>query len=346
MKKVIAILLLLLCIAVPVRATEITAPEAPDHVQELLPEDRNSFGEGLWYVVRTAIVKLRPDVAESCMTCLGLMAAVLLLSLLRAYDGASKAVVELCGVVAIAVLLLKPTNSLIALGASTVRQISEYGKLLIPVMTAAMAAQGGAVTSAGLYTVTAFVNTLLSSAVSKLLVPMVYIYLVLSVINGAAGDDLMKKLRDFVKWAMTWGLKITLYIFTGYISITGVISGTADQTALKATKLTISGMVPVIGGILSDASETILISAGVVKNAAGIYGMLAILAIAIGPFLRIGLQYLLLKLTAAVCGVFSDKKLTGIIEDFSGAMGLLLAMTGTLCLMLLISVVCFLKGVG
>ncbi len=345
MKKIIWILVLLVCFCVPVSASEIEAPAVPDHAEDLMP-DESSFGDGVLHIVRTALAALRPDISEVCIVCLSVLGAVLLLSVLRTYEGASKAVVELCGVVVIGGLLLRPTNSLVALSTETIWNLSEYGKLLLPVMTAAMAAQGGAVTSAALYTATAFFSSVLSSAVAKLLVPMVYIYLVLSVVNSAAGDELMKKLKDFVKWLMTWGLKIVLYIFTGYISITGVISGATDQAALKATKLTISGMVPVIGGILSDASETVLVGAGVVKNAAGVYGMFAVLALVIGPFLKIGAHYLLLKLTGAISGLFADKKVTGIIEDFTGAMGLLLAMTGSLCLMLLISVVCFMKGVG
>lgn len=346
MKKLIIIIGLLLFVAVPVSAQEITAPEAPDSVAGLLPEDRDSFGEGLWYVFKSALQTLQPKIAQSCGICLSLIGAALLMSLLQSYEGKSKAVVELAGVITVSCLLLQPANSLIALGVSTVREISEYGKLLLPVMTAALAAQGGAVTSASLYTATAAFNAVLSAAVSGLLVPSVYIYLVIAVVNAAVGDALMKKMRDFVKWLISWGLKTVLYVFTGYISITGVVSGTVDQAAVKAAKMTISGMVPVVGGILSDASETILVSAGMVKNAAGIYGMLAVMAIAIGPFLQIGLQYLLLKLTGAVCGMFTHKNLSGLIEDFSGAMGLLLAMTGTVCLILLISLVCFLKGMG
>jgi stage III sporulation protein AE len=160
------------------------------------------------------------------------------------------------------------------------------------------------------------------------------------------GSDPLGKIRDFIKWIMTWGLKIILYFFTGYIGITGVVSGSADAAAIKAAKLTISGMVPVVGGILSDASEAVLVGAGVVKNGAGIYGMMAVLAIVIGPFLRIGIQYLLLKATAAVCGLFGTKSITALVQDFTTAMGLLLAMTGSSCLLLLISAVCFMKGVG
>ncbi|MBE6974610.1 MAG: hypothetical protein E7436_03870 [Ruminococcaceae bacterium] len=107
-----------------------------------------------------------------------------------------------------------------------------------------------------------------------------------------------------------------------------------------------SGAVPVVGGILSDASEAVLVGAGVMKNAVGIYGTVALIALWIAPFLRIGIQYLLLKLTAALCAVVDSKAINDLVTSFSGAMGLLLAMTGSVCVLLLISMVCFMKGVS
>ena len=137
-----------------------------------------------------------------------------------------------------------------------------------------------------------------------------------------------------------------LYIFTGYISITGVISGAVDASALKAAKLTISGAVPVVGSILSDATETILVSAGLMKSAAGVYGIFAFLAVCISPFLKIGAQYILLKVTCAVCNTFDCKSAVTLVESFSSGMGFVLAMTGTVCILLLVSVVCFMKGMN
>jgi stage III sporulation protein AE len=227
-----------------------------------------------------------------------------------------------------------------------VSELSDYGKLLLPVMTAAMAAQGGVSTSAALYMGTAIFDAVLGQFISKLLVPLLYIFLCLTMAHSAMADGQLKKMRDFVKWLMVWGLKTVLYVFTGYMSITGVISGSTDAAAVKAAKLTISGMVPVVGGILSDASESVLVGAGVMKTAVGMYGALALLAICAEPFLRIGIQYLVLKITGAVCELFGSKQLTALIQDFSGAMGILLAMTGSMCLLLLISTVCFMKGVG
>ena len=128
------------------------------------------------------------------------------------------------------------------------------------------------------------------------------------------------------------------------MGVTGAISGSVDSAALMATKLTISGAVPVVGGILADASESILVSAGILKNAAGLYGFFAIVAICLGPFLKIGLQYWLLKLTTSICGIFAHKKAVSLLGEMSSTMGLVLAMTGSICLLLLISVVCFIRS--
>lgn len=341
-------LLLMLVVSLtvqPVSAAEMTAPAVPKSGEDLMPR-AESFGEGLWQLVKAAIGLLRPDLKEAAGVCLGVMTAALLVSMGQALPGMTKEVSDLVGTVAIGVLLLQSTHSLIHLGTETIRELTQYGKLLLPVMTAAMAAQGGFGSSGALYAGTALFSSLLNALLSSLLIPMVYIFLALSAANAAVGEDTLKKLRDFVKWLMTWCLRIILYVFTGYMGITGVVSGTTDAAALKAAKLTISGVVPVVGGILSDASEAVLVSAGVVKNSAGIYGILAILSVCMAPFLRIGVHYLLLKATAAITGVLGTKRMAELAGDFSTAMGLILAMTGSVCLLLLISTVCFLKGVA
>lgn len=346
MKKIFLCFLLLLLLSIPVCAAEIEAPKPPKQAENLLPEENASFQEGLRYVFTVALRNFAPDFRDSIHVCASVLAAVMVLSFIKSYEGKSKAVVELAGVVSICCLLLGPTNTLIRLGAETVATISEYGKVLIPVMTTALAAQGGSGTAGALCTATVFFDAVLTGAISELLVPGIYIFLAVAIMNAVVNDEAMKKMKDFIKWALSWGLKLVLYAFTGYVSITGVISGTADQTALKAAKVTLGGMVPVVGSILSDASETILVGAAVVKHSVGVYGLITLLALVIGPFLKIGAQYILMKLTAAVCGVFLNKQITSLLDNFTSAMGLLLAMTGSVCLLLMISVMCFLRGMG
>ncbi len=346
MKQLLMLLILVMVLTVPVSAMEFTAPSAPSDVQELMPAKTESFAHGLWTVIKSAIEKFAPNLTAAAGSCLGLTATILLASILNAMPGSSKKVIRFVTTLALSTILLGQANAMINLCAKTVREISDYGKLLLPVMTASLAAQGGTTGATALYAGTALFDTVLSSIISKLLVPMVYVFLALAAANSATGEDLLKKLRDFIKWLMTWSLKTILYIFTGYMGITGVITGTADAAAVKAAKLTISGVVPVVGGILSDASEAVVLGAGVMKNAVGVYGLLAVAAIWITPFLQIGAQFLLLKLTAVLCGVFGVKEASDLIEDFSSAMGLLLGMTGTVSFLLLISTICFMKGMG
>ena len=346
MRRLLILLLFMFVLAVPVSAMEFTAPEAPDEVQDLIPAQQESFAGDLWKIVRSALSRFQPKIVDACGVSLSLIAVVLLISLLHQFSKGNSRLLQMLAALAIGSLLLQNADQMIRTAADTVRQISEYEKLLLPVMTGAMAAQGGLTTSTALYAGTAVLDAVLSAAIAGLLVPMTYIFLLLAVGNSATGEDMLAKLRDFVKWLMSWILKIILYIFTGYLGITGVVSGTADAAALKATKLTISGMVPVVGSILSDASEAVILGAGVMKSAVGVYGLLTMIAIWITPFLQIGIQYLILKATASICAVFGVKSASALIRDFSAAMGLLLAMTGTVCMLMLISTVCFMKGVS
>ena len=346
MRKWIIALVLVVCTVTSVAGMEFTAPEVPESAEQYMPEDQETFAQGLLYILKAAVTKLKPELRDVSRMCLSVIVLTLLLGIFSGFAQGSKTILRLVSSVAIGAVLLNPVNSMISLGANTVTELSEYGKLLLPVMTAAAAAQGGVTSSAALYTGTVFFTSILSFAITKLIIPGVYIFLCLCIANSAFSQEILKKSRDFVKWAITWGLKWVLYIFCGYMSITGVVSGTVDASTLKVTKLTISGMVPVVGKVLSDASETILVSAGLMKNAAGVYGIFAILALCVQPFVEIGALYLLLKFTSAVCGVFAEKSSCDLIRNFSTGMGFVLAMTGTVCLLLLISVVCFMRGMS
>lgn len=346
MRKYIFFLIFLVILIHPVFATTFTAPSAPESAQQYMPPEQENFADGLWYVIKSAVNAFQPQLTEASGVCLSLVAIVLLVSVLNSFSESHADVLRLVTAVVIGLLLLESADSLIGLGTKTVTQLSDYIKLIIPVMTASLAAQGGVSASAALYTGTIFFTTFLTVFISKVIVPAVYIYLCLCVANCALTQDTLKKTRDFVKWLITWSLKWVLYIFTGYISITGVISGTVDASALKAAKIGISGAVPVVGNIFADATETILVSIGVMKNAAGVYGIFAVLAIGAGPFVQIGAHYLLLKFTGAVCNLFGHKPSAELIQDFSSGMGFVMAMTGTVSLLLLVSLVCYMKGMG
>lgn len=346
MRKILLAVILMTFFVMPARALEMTAPTVPEEFQGLMPAQTESFGQGLWKLIRNAAADLQPEIAGATRYCGTILCVCVLVSLLNSFPGGAGQLTEFAGCAVVGTLLLGQTKSMIHLAARTVAELSQYGKMLLPVMAAAQAAQGGISGSAALYAGTAAFDAVLSSVISNVMVPLVYVFLALGVAGCALGEDMLKKLQDLIKWLVTWCLKNALYIFTGYMSITGVVTGATDAAKLKAAKLTISGMVPVVGGILSDASEAVLVAAGMTKNAAGIYGLLAVATIWISPFFGIGIQYLLLKMTAAACSIFQVKRVSALVQDFSTGMGLLLGMIGAVCILVLVSTVCLMKEVG
>ena len=242
--RIFLVILLVVGLAIPVYATDMTAPPVSGEAEALMPEGMPGFGEGLWYIVKSAVKVLRPDLAESARLCLSVVGIAMLVSILNSFSGKTTDLVNMVGVLAVATLLLGTANTLIHIAAETVQEISSYGKLLLPVMTAALAAQGGTASSATLYTGTAFFDSVLGTMISALLIPMVYLFIALVIGYCAIGENFLKQLRDFLKWLVSWSMKTVLYVFTGYISITGLITGGTDKTALKEWYLWLAALCP------------------------------------------------------------------------------------------------------
>lgn len=346
MKKALLVVALSLAMAIPVNASELVAPEVQKSGQLLMPQNTDSFGDGLLELLRNSLKLLRPDFQEATASCGTIILSAMLFSVLPMISQRIHSMTAVAGAVSIAAVMFHQTNSLILLAADTVSDILDYGKLLCQVMTAALAAQGGVTESSALYIGTTVFIAVLNSLISSLMIPLIFGYLVFSVAYGAFGENFLKKAADLVKSLMIWILKTLLVVFSTYMSITGAVNGSTDLAALKTAKVVISSAVPVVGGILSDSSEAVLLSMGVIKNAAGIYGMLAVLSIFMKPFVKIGIHYLLLKSSAVICSVFDDKQISSLTDSFSSAMSLLLAVIAVGCVLVLISTVCFLKGAG
>ena len=148
----------------------------------------------------------------------------------------------------------------------------------------------------------------------------------------------LASVRRLVGWCITVLLKGVMYVFTAYLSLTGLLSGSSDDAAINAAKSTLSAAIPVVGGIASDASEAVL-----QRATAGTFGILAVLALVLVPFFRITICYLTMKLTAAIAGFAAGKEHAALIDAQSSAMGYVLGMTGSAALMLLFSTCCFMK---
>lgn len=355
MRKCILLLLLLFLLSGTVYATQsidietdALTQELDDETAELLPEFSKESSPDLWQSLQNiffgAFEKASDSFHEVLRLCAVLIAVLTLCSV--AHMGlASVTAVNVVGALAITVTILSSFQSMLAMSKETMEEMADYSAFLLPILASTTMVSGGVTSSTILYSGTILFSNLLMQLISNILIPGVYFYIALATAEAAIRNDALSELREFVGWLISKCLRIVMYVFIAYMSITGVVSGTSDAAALKATKAAISGMVPVVGNIVSDASQSLLAGASILKNSVGVFGMLAVLAICIVPFLRVGLHYLLMKLTAAVSATVGLPAHVKLLKHFSQAMGFLLGMCGASALLLLFSCICFLKVV-
>ena len=245
----------------------------------------------------------------------------------------------LAGTLAVTAVAVADVNSLLGMGTGTISNMASFASVLLPTVAALTAATGAVTGAAVRQLAAALFSDLLVNLINSLLVPLLYGYIAASAAQAAVGADGLKRLADLLKWAVTTALTAVMMVFVGYLTASGVVAGTADAASIKAAKFAISGAIPVVGGILSDAAETVLASAGVLRGTVGVFGMLTVLGICLVPLLELSVHYLAYKLTAALCAAVGDGPVNALVDRLGSAFGLVLGMTGACCLLLLIALV-------
>lgn len=250
---------------------------------------------------------------------------------------------EICGVCVLAALLLGKMDSLISQTVEAMYRLSDYSKAALPVVYTAAAASGGAGTAALGYAGACLGLDILMSLQQKLMIPLVYVSLCLSLTNVVFPHPLLTALEKLSKWVIKNSLTALTLSFTAYLGMTTLISRNADAAALKATRTVISTSLPVVGGMLSDASSAVLSAASVVLGCTGVFGLVAVCVICAGPFAVLSVKCFLLKAVSAVAEAMQSPRLEKMLSGVNAVMGTLMGILGSCAIMLFLAFASALK---
>lgn len=329
--------------------------DVPEELEEALPEtaeewmegagedlEEAALDQGLWGIAQRAQEQLRGIVHQRLRGAAAVLLTVILCGAVEGFcpgsASPSRFFLTMTGALSITLLTAGSLDSLIGLGAESIDQLAVFSQTLLPTLAAATAAVGAVSAATAQQVVTVAVVDLLVHLIDGLLMPLVYLYIGVMTAGAMLPENRLGAVAELLKKAVTWVLTTLLLGFTLYLSVVRVVSGSADGMTVKVAKAAISGAIPVVGGIISEATETVLAGAGMLRNSIGVFGMLGILSVCIYPFLQLGVQYLLYKLTAFLATPVGEPSLCRLIDGLAGAFGLVLGMTGACALLLLISV--------
>ena len=344
-------ILLFLGLACLLLTAPVLAAELPPDVENALPREAGKLldGVGQWDAasltdgLRSIWTHLRGDVSiilhRQARGAASILLVVLLCSLVGGFQknaGDSLRFLTMAGTLAITALTAGSLDSLMGFGAAAMEQMNTFSKALLPTLAAVSALSGGVAGATLRQLATVFFADLLLEVIHGLLMPMVYLYAGTLATGGSLSDRRLLSVAEMIRSVCVWLLTTALLLFTLYLTVSGIFAGTVDSA--RVAKTAISGVVPAVGGIIAEASETVLAGAGVLKGTIGVFGLLGVLALCAYPFLQLGIQYLLYQLAGFLASVIGSPELCAVIKGLGGAFGLILGMVGSCALVLLISI--------
>ncbi len=316
---------------------------APEAAEQVSGDASEAFGllSGLQALGAQAAEAARSYLLSGLRAVGAIMAGVVLLGALESAAPAGRDLLGRYGAAAgalwITAMAAGDLSALIGLGRETIVELSQLSKAVLPAMAAAEAASGGVTAAAVRQVGAVFFSDVLLTVIERLLLPMAYLYIGAAAAGAVLEGEVMERIGDLLKKAVSWILGGLLTLFTAYLTVSGTLAGSADAQAVKMAQSALSAAVPVVGSILSDAAESVLAGAGLMRGMVGTLGTLAVAGLCLLPLLRLGCQYALYQAASLVAAAVGPKKLVKLLSMLGDAFGLVLAMTAASALLLLVS---------
>ncbi len=244
-------------------------------------------------------------------------------------------------------VLMKAFLTAADIAGQTMENIVLFIKMFIPTYFMAVGAASGATTGAVYYQFTLVLAYGVEKIIFSLLIPLIYSYVLLALLNGIWAEERLALLLDFLKKGIGAGLKVAMGAITSLSLFQSMIAPVLDSLKVSAVKKAV-GAIPGIGNLAEGVTEMVIGSAVLIKNSIGVLMLLLLLAICLIPLAKLFLIACMMKGSAALVGIVSDKRITG-CTDRVGDGSLLLfkaAFTAVALFMITIAVVAYTTGKG
>ncbi len=259
----------------------------PDETQKILSEmgistfDYESMDSmkaiGIFRLTADLIGEKASGPLGTLALCLGIM---LICSLVEGTDitvgdktleGVSSAVGALCICTAIVV----PMCSMISRAVEIINGASGFILLYVPIMTGLMASSGHEISAGSYYTVLMGAGQIITQLSSKLIAPVMNVFLALSVTSSLSPRLNLSSLCSMIHKCAKWVLTLVMGMFVTVLSAQTFVSASLDNVSKRALRFTVSSFVPVVGGVLSETLSAFSGSLELLKSGAGVFVIIA-----------------------------------------------------------------------
>jgi stage III sporulation protein AE len=234
---------------------------------------------------------------------------------------------------ALAALAITSFHQAMELARGIVDSLVEFMVALLPLLTTLLAGVG-AVTSAGvLHPLILLVANLVSIVAADIVLPLLFLAAVVKIVDRFHEGVRVSRVADLLQQGAVTVLGLTMSLFLGVITVQGAASAVVDGVGVRSAKFASKAFVPVLGSMFSDTVELMAGSSLLLKNAASIYGLVAVVVLTLYPALKlIGLIFSY-RVAAALIQPIDDGPVVGLLGSMAGSLTVLTVCAGTVMVM-------------
>ena len=260
--------------------------------------------------------------------------------------GSSEQLCRIITVLAAAAAVIPTVSRCVDNAAADMESGSDFMLCYVPVFASVAAAAGNAAASLGYNAVVLLAAEAAVRVAADVIMPVISICIAMSIINAVNPAFSLGSLTVFMRKWISLLLGFIMTLFTGLLSIQSIVGASADTLGVKAAKFMVSNLVPVVGSAVADAYTTMRSGLGLLRGAAGAFGIIAAVVILLPPILESGLIYLAMSAGEALAEMMGIKELAVFFKGTASALSLLIAVISCFAVMFIISTIILMSAVS
>jgi len=223
-------------------------------------------------------------------------------------------------------------------GCKAIDSMVGFLELLMPVILTLLIGVGAVASTAVFHPVIFMAVSVTGTVVKNIIFPLIFFAAVLSIVSNLSEKFRVSQLAGLLKTVAMSVLGLLTTVFLGVLSIKGVAAAVADGVVIRTAKYATSAFVPVVGGMFSDALESVISTSLLIKNTLGLAGIIIIFFLALIPLLKILAIAFIYKLAGALIQPIGDPQLADCLGALGNSLLLVFAAVGTACLLFFFAV--------
>jgi stage III sporulation protein AE len=219
-----------------------------------------------------------------------------------------------------------------------VLQITGMMEAAVPLIISLMALSGNFAGAAVFHPLVLMGTTLMARFVGYVFIPLVTASAVLHMVNHLTENGVFTKFSELLKKTADVLLKFLVFAFLALLAVQKVSVPIMNNFALRTARAA-AGAVPVVGGALNSAMDTVL-SVGSAAQRGVLVALVIVLTLTVSvPLLKLLAFMFVYRLTAALVQPICDDRVVKCLDGVGGYTGLLLGAGALVSLMFICSCV-------